>query len=103
MLSNARLTFTLQNAKVFKRAYEPPRLPVNATQEQLNESVITDDFKYMRYDVIEENDIEPADIKVLLLRSSEGKAIVKPFMQIKPNQDGSLSFQSSGCVVKLEQ
>ena len=42
------------------------------TQEEINKSVVTDDFRHFRYDVVEETDAEPADIKVLLLKSSEG-------------------------------
>lgn len=60
-----------QNAKVFKRVYQPPRLPENATQEDINQSVFTDDFQYMKYRIVEENDVEPGLVKVLLLKSSE--------------------------------
>ena len=61
-----------RNAMVFKRVYPPKRLPESATQEEINKSVVTDDFRHFRYDVVEETDAEPADIKVLLLKSSEG-------------------------------
>ena len=57
---------------VFKRVYPPKRLPESATQDELNRSIITDDFRHFRYDVVEETDAEPSEIKVLLLKSSEG-------------------------------
>jgi len=60
-----------RNAMVFKRVYPPKRLPESATQEEINKSVVTEDFRHFRYDVVEETDAEPADIKVLLLKSSE--------------------------------
>ncbi len=57
---------------VFRRVFEPPRLPENATQEEINQSVLTDNYKHMRYRIVEETDAEPGEIKVILLRSSEG-------------------------------
>jgi len=60
-----------RNAMVFKRVYPPKRLPESATQEEINKSVVTEDFRHFRYDVVEETDAEPADIKVLILKSSE--------------------------------
>jgi len=60
-----------RNAMVFKRVYLPKRLPESATQEEINKSVVTEDFRHFRYDVVEETDAEPADIKVLILKSSE--------------------------------
>jgi len=60
-----------RNAMVFKRVYPPKRLPESATQEEINKSVVTEDFRHFRYDMVEETDAEPADIKVLLLKSSE--------------------------------
>jgi len=60
-----------RNAMVFKRVYPPKRLPETASQEEINETVITPDFVHFRYDVVEETDAEPAEIKVLLLKSFE--------------------------------
>ena len=61
-----------RNAMVFKRVYPPKRLPETASQEEINETVITPDFVHFRYDVVEETDAKPAEIKVLLLKSFEG-------------------------------
>jgi len=60
-----------RNAMVFKRVYPPKRLPETASQEEINETVITPDFRHFRYDVVEETDAEPAEIKVLLLKTFE--------------------------------
>ena len=64
-------TFCLQGAKVFRRIFEP-NLPANATPEQIEKSVYTEDYKFLRYEIVEENDLEPENIKVIILRSSEG-------------------------------
>ena len=61
-----------QGAKVFRRIFEP-NIPANATQEQIEQSIYTEDFKFMRYEIVEENDSEPSNIKVIILKSSEGK------------------------------
>ena len=61
-----------RNATVVKRVYPPKRLPGNPTQAEINKTVFTDDFVHFRYHVEEETDAEPADIKVLLLKTSEG-------------------------------
>ncbi len=34
--------------------------------------MLTDNYKHMRYRIVEETDAEPGEIKVILLRSSEG-------------------------------
>ena len=69
--STVQLFNPKRNAMVFKRVYPPKRLPESATQDEINKLVITDDFRHFRYDIVEETDAEPADIKVLLLKSSE--------------------------------
>ena len=63
--------FCFQGAKVFRRIFEP-NLPANATPEQIEKSVYTEDYKYLRYEIVEENDVEPGNIKVIILKSSEG-------------------------------
>jgi len=60
-----------RNAMVFKRVYPPKRLPESATQDEINKTILTEDFRHFRYDVVGETDAEPAEIKVLLLKSSE--------------------------------
>jgi len=60
-----------RTATVFKRFKTPPRLPPNATQEQINQVVFTDDYEYFRYETVKETDAEPNDIKIILLKSSE--------------------------------
>jgi len=59
-----------RGAKVFRRIFEP-NLPANATPEQIEKSVYTEDYKFLRYEIVEENDVEPENIKVIILRSSE--------------------------------
>ena len=50
---------------------------MNATQEEINNIVkINDgknDFEFYRYEVVTETDAEPGEIKIILLKSSEGK------------------------------
>ena len=67
------LETNFQTAIVVKRFKVPPRLPESATQEQINESVHTHDYQSFRYEIVKETDAEPCDIKVILLKSSEGK------------------------------
>lgn len=65
-----------QNAVVVRRALKLPLLPESATQEEINKSIFTWDFKYMRYTIVEETDTEPGNIKIILLKSSEGFKII---------------------------
>ena len=49
---------------------------MNATQEEINNIVkINDgknDYEFYRYEVVTETDAEPGEIKIILLKSSEG-------------------------------
>ena len=72
------LFICFQNAMVLKRVYPVPRLPENATQEEIDKRIFTTCYSYFQYHEVEETDAEPGDIRVLLLKSSEGmKTIFK--------------------------
>lgn len=60
-----------RTAIVVKRSRKPPLLPPDATQAEIDKSIITDDYRYMRYEVVEETDTEAQNIKVILLKSME--------------------------------
>jgi hypothetical protein len=66
-----------QNATVLKRTYTPPPLSPYATKYQINQSVFADN-KYRRYDIeVEDDEAETmeAPIKVILLKTMEGKTL----------------------------
>ena len=63
---------------MFRRIFEP-NIPENATQEQIAKSVFTEDFKFLRYEIVGEHDLEPADVKVIILKASEGESVLTNF------------------------
>jgi len=64
-----------RNATVFKRVYPPKRLPGNPTQDEINKIIFCEEetktFTHFRYDIVEETDAEPGEMKVLLLKTTE--------------------------------
>ena len=76
-IRNFILLWFFKTAVVLKRFKTPTRIPsMNATQEEINNIVkINDgknDYEFYRYEVVTETDAEPGEIKIILLKSSEG-------------------------------
>ena len=49
----------------------------NPTQDEINKTIFCDEetktFTHFRYDIVEETDVEPGEMKVLLLKTTEGQ------------------------------
>ena len=49
----------------------------NPTQDEINKTIFCEEetktFTHFRYDIVEETDAEPEEMKVLLLKTTEGK------------------------------
>lgn len=77
--NNGILFFTFQTATVLRRTHKPPVLWPYGTKHQIDQQVFKD-IKYQRYEVVAEDDEEnwaTQPIKIILLRSLEGKARLK--------------------------
>ena len=62
-------------------------IPGNPTQDEINKTIFCEEetktFTHFRYDIVEETDAEPGEMKVLLLKTTEGQFFFRNFLIFK--------------------